>query len=194
MNGIVDWLPHVDGIETSYRAKAEELVDLELQSLNQQGLHPDIAHLIGQPVTARRGHDFDATKSLRGSKRPAEAAKPEKTSRRKMITDSLEEPEHNYSEQEGAIVESYLGHQLGVLERLLPQTLAAQWATNNEYMSSAQAALTEVIEAQETQLRDLDAHRETLQEQEGGELNYLEQQWRDALVQNVEQAIQLSHT
>ncbi|CUS22029.1 LAQU0S04e06546g1_1 [Lachancea quebecensis] len=190
MSGIIDWLPRVDGVEINYRIKAEELVELELQSLDQQDLHPDVAHLIGQPIPARRSHELGAKKSPRSSKRPAEGDVPGKISRRKVLTDFTKESGHHYSEQEGAIVESYLGHQLSVLERLLPRTLAAQWATNNEYMSSAQAVLAEVIEAQEAQLRDLDAHRESLQEQEGGELAYLEQQWRDVLVQNVERVIQ----
>ena len=179
MEEIVDWLPYIDTIPQESRLEIENLVEEEYKKLDIETIHPDVESLIGGEITKRFGHEKPIE---RNDKRAAEDESASQAKRLKGVDKERYDLEKCETNEQCAILEAYLGHQECVLRELLPRTLAPQWAMNNEYMSSVRAQLEDIIEVQKTQLRDLDAHRESLQRQEERELKYLEQQWRDTLL------------
>ncbi|SCV04426.1 LANO_0G10132g1_1 [Lachancea nothofagi CBS 11611] len=187
MNGIVDWLPYIDKPVAELRGQIELLVEQELQNCDLNVVHPEVENLLGGEVPSRIASLFP-----RGVKRSQPNTEDVAMIKKKCsgIDKSRYELSNCKSHARRAILHSYMGHQEAVLTNLLPRTLAQQWATNNEYMKGVCDSVNNVLELQEGQIRDLEEHRKHIQIEAKRELAYLEDQWRDKLLQNVEGAIE----
>ncbi|SCU82125.1 LADA_0C03158g1_1 [Lachancea dasiensis] len=190
MNNVVDWLPYADEPVTSsneLRLKIEQLVQQELLNFDLNVLHPGVESLIGRTVPSRAATLYTRERK-RSTDEPENVADSEKRS-----CSGIEKARYDLSNcktpSQRAIAVSFLEHQESVLQELLPRSLARQWVTNNEYLGRLCGSIKQVTEVQTGQIDDLETLRRNMQSNARRELAYLEQQWKNKLVENVERAL-----
>lgn len=198
---VIDSLPFIDGVDDHYKAQIEREIERELLTFTLDRLHKDIDSLIGdtQPLRFDQSlYELYCEKAAKYSNISITTEQP--PSLKRSLEDVVEQRKRvcpgidiaRYDEHLAESVEhlstiaGYLRHQELVLERLLPKTVEKQWMINNDYMQHAQEALKNVVVAEKAKLKDLDQYRKSLQQQEQLSFAYLEQQWEDALVRNLE--------
>ncbi|SCU96672.1 LAMI_0F07338g1_1 [Lachancea mirantina] len=204
---ILDWLPELDDVDESLKQRLIGYVEAELGGVDTSVIHPmaerivqvrepKSAKVFGEKLLHALSFEKNGAEEIGWSHADGKSLKhrgDELVAARKRLCPGIRNERYVVSDElnleDLKAAAAYARHQELALERLVARTMDAQWGVNNTYIENACEVIKGITATQNGQISDLNAYRRTLQEQEKLKLAYLDQQWKETLVRNVEKRL-----